>query len=196
MAAQDSRTPHPRRAFPVQAQDTVDDRRGGAQPGPARVHQAERSDSDPAPQVVVGIDGSPASHAALQWAVRHADTTGATVHAVAAWHRPAQFGANALTQTPEKDFEAEARARLVAAVPQPAPDEPRPRVHTHTEQGDPAAVLIDHARSAELLVLGNQRHGRVAGAVLGSVALGAAHHARCPVVLVPAPTATEGDATG
>jgi predicted dienelactone hydrolase len=40
-----------------------------------------------------------------------------------------------------------------------------------------------------LLVVGNTGRGALAGAVTGSVALRCAHHARCPIVLVPAPTA-------
>lgn len=51
--------------------------------------------------------------------------------------------------------------------------------------GDPKEVLLAQARDAAMLVLGNHRHGRVAGALLGSVALSCAHHAGCPVVLVP-----------
>src|ERR1035441_7636168 len=39
-------------------------------------------------RIVVGVDGSPASVAALRWAVRQAELTGATVEAVTAWHYP------------------------------------------------------------------------------------------------------------
>jgi nucleotide-binding universal stress UspA family protein len=46
-------------------------------------------------------------------------------------------------------------------------------------------VLLDRALRADLLVLGNKGRGGVTGAMLGSVAQRCAHHARCPVVLVP-----------
>jgi nucleotide-binding universal stress UspA family protein len=162
---------------------------GGTQAGEAGRRSATE---DRAPHVVVGIDGSPASRAALHWALQHAQLTGAEVHAVAVWHRPVQFGANALARTPEKDFEAEARGWLTAVLREPGPPEHRAPVHPHTEQGDPSEVLLDHARDAELLVVGNEGRGAFAGALLGSVALRVAHRARCPVVLVPA-SATGGD---
>ncbi|WP_219420020.1 universal stress protein [Pseudonocardia nigra] len=45
--------------------------------------------------MVVGIDGSDASRDALRWALAHASETGAEVYAIAVWHQPLQFGANA-----------------------------------------------------------------------------------------------------
>jgi nucleotide-binding universal stress UspA family protein len=58
-------------------------------------------------------------------------------------------------------------------------------VHGHIVQGDPATVLIELARTAELLVLGS--HGRAADADVqpGSVTWQCTRHACCPVVLVP-----------
>ena len=44
------------------------------------------------PRIVVGIDGSDCSAEALQWALRMAQTTGATVDAVVAWHLPNTYG--------------------------------------------------------------------------------------------------------
>ena len=41
-----------------------------------------------APRIVAGVDGSESSLAALRWAVRQAELTGATVEAVIAWHYP------------------------------------------------------------------------------------------------------------
>ena len=39
-------------------------------------------------KIVVGVDGSPSSRAALRWAVRQAALTGGTVDAIMAWHVP------------------------------------------------------------------------------------------------------------
>ncbi|MGX6739166.1 universal stress protein [Streptomyces xantholiticus] len=47
---------------------------------------------DSASRVVVGIDGSPSSHAALRWAVQHAELIGGDVVAVAAWDVPWAYG--------------------------------------------------------------------------------------------------------
>lgn len=136
------------------------------------------------PTVVVGIDGSDESRAAVRWAVRHARLTGAAVHAVAVWEQPIQFGD--AVPVPAADFEAEARGWLAAALPELRSAGPGAEVHSHLEQGDPATVLIDRARAADLLVLGNHGRGAVAGVLLGSVAQRCARRARCPVVLVPA----------
>jgi nucleotide-binding universal stress UspA family protein len=135
--------------------------------------------------VVVGIDGSAESRAALQWAARHAARRGRKVQAVAVWQDQLQFGPAAVF--PEPEFEKEARHWLQEALAE-LPDElPDDAVATHISRGDPARVLVDMAHDAELLVLGNRGRSGLAHALLGSVALRCAHHARCPVVLVPEP---------
>jgi nucleotide-binding universal stress UspA family protein len=51
--------------------------------------------------------------------------------------------------------------------------------------GDPVAALLAAARDADLLVVGTRGHDRVERMLLGSVAAGCLHHARCPVQIVP-----------
>ncbi|MER7842222.1 universal stress protein [Streptomyces sp. NPDC096040] len=54
--------------------------------GAGAVGEVGHTDRDaPVPRVVVGVDGSPASYAALRWAVRYAGLVGGTVEAIAAW---------------------------------------------------------------------------------------------------------------
>lgn len=139
-------------------------------------------------RIVVGIDGSAESRAALHWALRHAEAVDADVHAVAVWQQPIQFGA-AEMPLPAREFEADARAWLDETLPDLGGD--RGRVHTHLEHGEPAGVLLDHALRAELLVLGNHGRGVLRGALLGSVALRCVNHAPCPVLLVPTPPTTD-----
>ncbi|WP_425293421.1 universal stress protein [Micromonospora cremea] len=43
-------------------------------------------------RIVVGVDGSPGSRAALRWAVTQAELTDARVEAVSAWQDPAVYG--------------------------------------------------------------------------------------------------------
>lgn len=137
-------------------------------------------------RVVVGIDGSAQSRAALHWAIGYAQQTGAEVQAVAVWHQPLQFGAGAMSPVSDEDFEDEARAWLADAVPA-GNDATGVRVDTQLRRGEPAEILLEHALRADLLVVGNSGRGGLAGAIVGSVALRVAHHARCPVVLVPVP---------
>ena len=51
-------------------------------------------------------------------------------------------------------------------------------------QGHPADVLMQQAERAELLVIGSRGHGRIFGALLGSVRQYLAAHAACPVVVI------------
>ena len=52
-------------------------------------------------------------------------------------------------------------------------------------EGNPATKLIEQARDAALLVVGSRGHGTAASLLLGSVSQRLAHHAPCPLVIVP-----------
>jgi nucleotide-binding universal stress UspA family protein len=134
-------------------------------------------------RVVVGVDGSAESRAALAWAVEHVRARGGRIDAVAVWQSHVQFGHEGLSPVPTDEFAVEARAWLSDALAQTGAK----GVRTHLEHGKPVAVLLGYAQECDLLVLGNRGRGALAGAFVGSVALHAVHHARCPVVLVPAP---------
>jgi nucleotide-binding universal stress UspA family protein len=132
--------------------------------------------------VVVGIDGSAESRAALRWAARYAAQSGRSLCAVAVWQDQLQFGPAVVF--PEPEFEADARDWLETGLAD-LPGELTPvEVTTRIGRGDPARVLVDLAQDADLLVLGNRGRGALRSALVGSVALRCAHHARCPVVLV------------
>lgn len=142
------------------------------------------------PVVVVGVDGSAASRAALRWAARQALCDQTTVVAVEvyrpAWLAPSlsyaalSYGAARPTGPvvpPEPRLPS-----MVAALP----DDEQAVITQAQEEGDPASVLLKHADGASMLVLGHTQHGRLARLLAGSVASECLRHARCPVVLVPA----------
>lgn len=138
-------------------------------------------ESDGAGSVVVGIDGSPSSVAALRWALRHAEATGMAVEAVCAWQVPAVYGAAAV-MLPAEDFAAAAAETLEATVEQVAVgDVPLTR---SVVGGHPARVLVERAEDAELLVVGSRGHGGLVGTLVGSVSQYCVNHAACPVVVV------------
>lgn len=139
------------------------------------------------PRIVAGVDGSPSSLAALQWAVRQAGLTGGSVQAVIAWQFPAAVGGYAwapvavLESTDYEEIAQKVVADAIAAVDPAGRDVP---ISTLVREGNAAQVLIDAAADADLLVVGSRGHGGFAGALLGSVSQHCVHHAPCPVAVI------------
>ncbi|MER6508296.1 universal stress protein [Nonomuraea sp. NPDC001636] len=137
-------------------------------------------------RIMVGVDGSAPSDAALGWAADDAARTGAELHIVHALDRQPyavgrfpDFGQwNNLLLAASRVLE-----RAEAAVRARQPSVP---VHAEIVEGTPAAVLQDQARRADELVIGNRGLGGFAGALLGSVTMQVAGQVRCPVVVVRA----------
>jgi nucleotide-binding universal stress UspA family protein len=147
-------------------------------------------DDEPAirTMLVVGIDGSDEADAALRWATHYGTRTRAVVHAYAVWRSPPVPGGDPryASITVRSDLEAEAEARSwVHQALHSRGIEHGAEVHGHIVQGDPAEVLIELARTAELLVLGNHGRGASVDARPDSVTRQCARYADCPIVLVP-----------
>ncbi len=139
----------------------------------------------PGQRIVVGVDGSPSSQAALAWAARQAGLTGAGLLVITAWDYPQFYGMYDWTPALEDPGPEQIAQRLardtISTVLGPEPGIP---LEIQVHQGSPAHLLVEAARGAALLVVGSRGHGAVAGALLGSVSQHAAHHAPCPVVIV------------
>lgn len=136
--------------------------------------------------IVVGVDGSAPSRAALRWALEQATLTEAEVRAVAGWEFPAFYSWEGGPMPPE-DFERAAHEGLNDAVDEALRDKEYPvRVNREVVHGHSAQVLLDAATDADLLVVGSRGHGSFYGALLGSVSQQCAQHAGCPVVIVRA----------
>lgn len=132
------------------------------------------------PRVVVGVDGSPSSDRAVDWAGEYARRTGALVELVTAWSYPMSYGMPMVTSA--YDPEDDARATVEKAVARL--HLPPELVRTQVVNGPAPVVLIAHAADADLLVVGSRGHGGFAGLLLGSVSAHCVHHATCPVVVV------------
>lgn len=135
-------------------------------------------------RIVVGVDGSEPSRAALAWALQQAELTKAPVDAVIAWEYPV-FSVGQVLLPPE-DPESIAGRVLAQAVTETLGGRPV-EVRQRVVGGHPAQTLIDTARGAQLLVVGNRGLGTFSAALLGSVAQQCIQHAPCPVVVVPGP---------
>lgn len=136
-------------------------------------------------RVVVGIDGSPPSTAALRRAIRYAALTDGVVDAVIAWDHPITYEWAPVID--EESLQDAAAHTLEKTVRQAAEDEPTVKVVTAVVQGHPAQVLVDEARGAGLLVVGSRGHGAFTSALIGSTSERCVRHALCPVVVVHAP---------
>jgi nucleotide-binding universal stress UspA family protein len=138
-------------------------------------------------RIVVGVDDSPSSKAALLWAMRQAELTGAAVEAVMAWHYPMTLNRAAwavITPDDVAKIGALFARQLSGAIAEAAAPHSQVQVSAAVRQGNAAQVLLDAADGADLLVVGSRGHGGFAGALLGSVSQHCVHHASCPVVVV------------
>jgi nucleotide-binding universal stress UspA family protein len=136
-------------------------------------------------RVVVGVDGSGSSQSALRWALRQAQLTGGSVWAVIAWEIPLYYGMAPFAAVKGVDLPGMAKHVLAHAVSDAvsATGASVP-VGQRVAQGDAAQVLIEAARGAALLVVGNRGHGGFTEALLGSVSQRCTARAACPVVVV------------
>ncbi len=131
--------------------------------------------------VVVGVDGSRASAAALEWAGRYAERIGARVLGVTAWHSPA----SAMWSIDATELQSAAEEVLEGALKEARSAHPDVEYSGIVDEGLAAPVLLTAAGTADLLVVGSRGHGAFAGMLIGSVSMHCVHHARCPVVVVP-----------
>jgi nucleotide-binding universal stress UspA family protein len=134
--------------------------------------------------IVVGVDGSDGSRHALAWALDEARLRGVAVHAVHVWSYPS-IGAAPLAP-PLIDFEQlETEAQTMLDDVMAHADAREVVVHKHVYEGYPSRCLLEVAGDADLVVVGTRGRGGFAGLLLGSVSQQVAHHATCPVVVVP-----------
>jgi nucleotide-binding universal stress UspA family protein len=131
-------------------------------------------------KVVVGVDGSANSAAALRWALADAEKHDGQVTALFVWQVPFSsfpglYDREALEKA-SKEF-------VIEKVSDVAPT-PTVPVLPLVAEGDAAEALVVASEDADLLVLGTRGRSALAGLLVGSVSLQCAAAARCPVLLV------------
>ncbi len=137
------------------------------------------------PRIVVGVDESPASLAALRWAAREAGLRATRLQVVQAWERArwrvAPYASCVRPRDPDEDHVV-AGARLEGAVRTMLGPASAIPVTVEVAEGLATQVLLDRAAGAELLVLGGVAStGRDA---IGPVARDCLRHPPCPIVVV------------
>ena len=137
--------------------------------------------------VVVGIDGSADSAAALRWAVDYASRCAARVRAVHVWTPIPWFGELPARQ---RDLLAADRARSAENARSRAAEELRglgaraDLVDMVVAEGAPGEALVELSRDALALVVGATGGHSPPGALVGATARHATRHAVCPVTVV------------
>ncbi len=141
------------------------------------------SQAESAHRIVVGIDGSPTSVAALTWAARQAELTGSTVEAITTWEWPTNYGW-AYPFPSDYDPARDAQTMLTDIVDTLRVAHPDVPVQWTVVEGHPAPVLVEASKGADLLVVGSRGHGAFTGMLIGSVSEHCVANAYCPVLVL------------
>ncbi|MFG1621813.1 universal stress protein [Kribbella sp. NPDC049227] len=137
--------------------------------------------ASPTGRVVVGVDGSEVSAAAIRFAFQEAARRRVGITAVHAavptrQHPSLRVPADIVEQVDRQLFAEAMDSRRILV---PGIDVETKLVHSH-----PAQALIDESDGAELIVVGSRGRGGFTGMLLGSVSQAVLHHAACPVAVV------------
>ena len=162
-------------------------------------------------RIVVGVDGSEGSVAALRWAVAEGRRRESVVEALLVWLGMSAAGLGDIPYLPDEEgrIVAAEHDRLSDAIARaleepggadgPSADGPSAdgasevTVQRFVVEGDAASVLCERSQHADLLVVGFPRHGGVSHLLYGSVSSHCMRHGRCPVVAIPHPDRRAGD---
>ncbi|WP_194949704.1 universal stress protein [Actinomyces trachealis] len=136
--------------------------------------------------VLVGVDGSPESLEAVDWAVARAAKAGWRVHLLCAYSLPsfttasldggyAALDDTAIRNGAQSVIDQAAKRAGGSGV----------KVTSSLETGDPAGVLVDLSDEAAIAVVGTRGGGGFADRLLGAVSAALPAHSRCPTVVVP-----------
>lgn len=140
------------------------------------------------PRVVIWVDGSDQSVAALRWAAAEAHRRQAELVAVYAFGSPRQPLPYPPVHVPLTPDSAAARAvaGLARCIHAAFGGRPPVRLHSICDSRPPVPALLGHARDAALLVLAGQADPARSGGSLDPIVETCLRHSPCPVVLVPA----------
>jgi nucleotide-binding universal stress UspA family protein len=142
--------------------------------------------------IVVGVDGSASSAAAVRWAAQEAQSRNIPLLVVAVLAPIAPVGgpwpAVPVPEDYERAQQSESQAIVDAAVQAAASvsDGHPLQVNGEVVLGPVVANLVDMSKRAEMMVVGCRGEGSVSRALLGSVSSGLVHHAHCPVAVIHA----------
>jgi nucleotide-binding universal stress UspA family protein len=138
--------------------------------------------------IIVGVDGSDQSRAALKWAYDEAAHHGASLTVLTAWNAPVLPHQPPYGSLPPEGYDTQpandAMAMIEKSISELDVREPAVEIQTSIEQGSPAKVLIERSKGTDLIVVGSRGRDGFVGMLLGSVSQHVIAHAHCPVTVV------------
>ena len=144
------------------------------------------SESTHIERIIVGYDGSDDAEIGLEWARAAASRTGRALRVVVVADTSDTF-------VPEswpviKQHATQTRQRAEAQLAEAVVD-----ATVEVVEGPATHRLLEAAGPDDLLVVGSLGHGRLAGALLGSVSAFLVRHAKCPVVVARSTESPDAD---
>ena len=140
-------------------------------------------------ELVVGVDGSAASYAAVGWTAQEATIRGLPVrlvHVVAPTSMSSTEAPNS-TITHEQEVKARHVIDQARRIVDGVQGEARLKVRVEIRYAGVLATLVDASRDAHMIVVGARGFDGFGWHMLGSVSAGLLHHAHCPVTIVRDP---------
>ncbi|MGB0436607.1 MAG: universal stress protein [Mycobacterium sp.] len=137
--------------------------------------------------IVVGVDGSAPSNAAVAWAARQAALRNIPLSVVCV-NAPTAAAASALMTVPvPADYtrwQHEQAEQIIEDARKIVADAGSPQVQAQSLDGPPIPTLVELSKHAEMVVAGCRGLDAVDRALLGSVSSALVHHAHCPVAII------------
>lgn len=142
--------------------------------------------------IVVGVDGSEASKAALKWALDEAHQHSLPVDVIHVYNTAPAYLSELSVYADLDNLASRAREEAETLAGDLVAEAQKGRPHLDVtpvavDAPSPARVLLARAAEATMLVVGTRGHGGFTGLVLGSVSHQCVTHPPCPVTVVPVP---------
>lgn len=142
--------------------------------------------------IVVGVDGSPNSLIAVDWAAREAALRKApltVVNVLSERSTPTLRGVPMPMPPSYTQLEREERSQLLSDAVKAAELGARQigqiDISSELITGPPTQTLVELSRDAAMVVVGTHGRGAIARALLGSLSSALIHHAHCPIAVIP-----------
>lgn len=136
--------------------------------------------------IVVAVDGSEASAAAVRWAANTAAKRQQPLRLASSYMMPQYLYAEGMVPPQElfDELQASTMEKIVAAREIALEVAPDIRIGHTVAEGSPIDMLLEMSKEATMIVMGSRGLGGLSGMVLGSVSAAVVSHAQCPVVVV------------